>query len=143
MSRYASSAHHASLLLRLSTYRYGPIAAAAAALFVAARWQSGAPHGQVNRANIVLITIDTLRADRVGSGPTPNIDSLAKTGVRFENARTTAPLTLPAHVSMMTGMTPPEHGVRQNGVVFKPQAPTLARTLGDNGYQTAAFVGAY
>ena len=95
------------------------------------------------RANVVLITIDTLRADRIGRGLTPNIDAVAQRGVRFLNARTTAPLTLPAHVTMMTGMTPPQHGVRQNGVVFKPQAPTLARVLRDEGYQTAAFVGAY
>jgi arylsulfatase A-like enzyme/Flp pilus assembly protein TadD len=112
-------------------------------VFVAGRRQLSEPPREVDRPNIILITIDTLRADRLGRGLTPNIDALARAGARFENARTTSPLTLPSHVTMMTGMTPPQHSVRQNGVVFKPQAPTLARVLRDEGYQTAAFVGAY
>ncbi len=95
--------------------------------------------------NIVLITIDTLRADRIGRGFTPAIDGLAATGVRFDNARTTVPLTLPSHVTIMTGLLPVNHGVRDNGVVFAPQdsAPTLARRLQGAGYRTGAFVGAY
>ena len=97
------------------------------------------------RPNIVLITIDTLRADRLGRGFTPAIDALATAGVRFDNARTTVPLTLPAHVTIMTGLLPTAHGVRENGAVFAPQAssPTLARRLRDAGYQTGGFVGAY
>ena len=93
--------------------------------------------------DIVLITVDTLRADRVGRGLTPNLDALAQRGVRFTNARTAVPLTLPAHVTLMTGVLPPAHGVRENGVTFKPGPPPLARTLRDDGYSTAAFVGAY
>jgi arylsulfatase A-like enzyme/Flp pilus assembly protein TadD len=95
------------------------------------------------RPNIVLITIDTLRADRIGRGFTPAIDALAGRGRRFTTARTTVPLTLPAHVSIMTGMLPVSHGVRENGAVFHPQRPTLAKALREAGYQTAAFVGAY
>ncbi len=95
------------------------------------------------RPNIVLITIDTLRADRVGRGLTPAIDALAARGVRFTNVRTTAPLTLPSHTSLMTGLIPPLHGVRENGVVFDRKTPTLARLLKDAGYRTGAFVGAY
>lgn len=97
------------------------------------------------RPNIVLITIDTLRADRLGRGFTPAIDALAAAGVRFDNARTTVPLTLPAHVTIMTGLPPTAHGVRDNGVVFAAQAssPTLSRRLRDAGYQTGGFVGAY
>ena len=95
------------------------------------------------RPDIVLITVDTLRADRVGRGLTPAIDGLAARGVRFTNARATAPLTLPSHVSIMTGLLPPAHGVRENGVVFRPRQPTLARAFRDAGYRTAAFVGAY
>ena len=95
------------------------------------------------RLNIVLITIDTLRADRVGRGLTPAIEALAARGVRFTNVRTTAPLTLPAHTSLMTGLIPPLHGVRENGVVFDRKTPTLARLLKDAGYRTGAFVGAY
>jgi len=97
------------------------------------------------RPNIVLITIDTLRADRIGRGFTPAIDALASAGVRFDNARSTVPLTLPSHVTIMTGLLPTEHGIRENGVVFAPQRPmpTLARLLRDAGYKTGAFVGAY
>ncbi len=95
--------------------------------------------------NIVLITIDTLRADRLQRGFTPTLDALATAGVRFDNARSAVPLTLPSHVTIMTGLLPVAHGVRANGVVFVPQssAPTLARRLKDAGYQTGAFVGAY
>ena len=95
------------------------------------------------RPNIVLITIDTLRADRIGRGFTPAIDALAARGRRFTTARTTVPLTLPAHVSIMTGMLSVSHGVRENGAVFHPQRPPLAKALREAGYQTAAFVGAY
>lgn len=97
---------------------------------------SGAP-------NVVLITIDTLRADRVGRGLTPNLDALAARGTSYQNVRTTAPLTLPAHVSIMTGLPPYAHGVRENGVVFDGKHSTLARRFRDAGYDTAAFVGAY
>jgi choline-sulfatase len=95
------------------------------------------------RPDIILITIDTLRADRVGRGLTTTLDGLAHRGVRFTNARTAVPLTLPSHVTIMTGALPPAHGVRENGVTFKPGPPPLARVLHDSGYSTAAFVGAY
>jgi choline-sulfatase len=95
--------------------------------------------------NIVLITIDTLRADRLRRGFTPAIDALADAGVRFDNARTTVPLTLPSHVTIMTGVLPVAHGVRENGVVFAPtsSAVPLSRVLKGAGYQTGGFVGAY
>ncbi len=100
--------------------------------------------GTALRANVLLVTIDTLRADRVGRGLTPAFDSLAARGLVMAAARTTAPLTLPAHVSLMTGLFPPEHGVRQNGTYrFDGSHPTLARLLRDAGYQTAAFIGAH
>jgi arylsulfatase A-like enzyme/Flp pilus assembly protein TadD len=95
------------------------------------------------RPNIVFITIDTLRADRVGPQLTPAIDALAARGASFDSARTAVPLTLPSHVTMMTGMLPPAHGVRENGMVLRSGTPTLARMLRDSGYNTAAFVGAY
>jgi arylsulfatase A-like enzyme/Flp pilus assembly protein TadD len=96
------------------------------------------------RPNILLITIDTLRADRVGAGITPAIDRLAASGVRFTAARTAAPLTLPSHTTIMTGLWPPAHGVRENGIDrLTDRHRTVARRLKNAGYQTAAFVGAF
>ena len=115
---------------------------------IAVRWfgRSGPPvvvAPQRTKSNVVLITIDTLRADRIERGLTPSIDALGSRGVVFQNARTAVPLTLPSHVTMMTGTLPPVHGVRQNGIVFRPGPSTLARVLRDAGYHTGAFVGAY
>src|SRR3954464_14175239 len=94
------------------------------------------------KPNVLLITIDTLRADRVGRGLTPALDALAARGTRFTRARTTAPMTLPSHTAIMTGTLPPVNGVRVNGDALKMR-PTLARAFHDAGYRTAAFVGAY
>ncbi|MBA3232018.1 MAG: sulfatase-like hydrolase/transferase [Acidobacteria bacterium] len=100
--------------------------------------------GAANRPNVVLVTIDTMRADRLGRGQlTPHLDRLASAGAVFQNARTTVALTLPAHVTMMTGELPPAHGVRENGVPFAKDRPTLARVFRDAGYRTGGFVGAY
>ncbi|MEO5898053.1 MAG: sulfatase-like hydrolase/transferase [Vicinamibacterales bacterium] len=95
------------------------------------------------RPNVLLITLDTVRADRVSPALTPNLERLAARGTRFTNLRATAPLTLPSHTSLMTGTIPPVHGVHENGVIFNRKLPTLARSFRDNGYATAAFVGAY
>jgi choline-sulfatase len=96
------------------------------------------------RPNILLVTIDTLRADRVGTGLTPAIDRLASTGLRFTQARTAVPLTLPSHTTIHTGLLPPGHGVRENGIGALPDShQTIARLLKGAGYDTAAFVGAF
>jgi arylsulfatase A-like enzyme len=93
--------------------------------------------------NIVLVTIDTLRADRVGRGLTPAIDGLAARGMRFTSARCAVPLTFPSHVSIMTGALPLSHGIHVNGTaIFTGGQPTIARVL-HGGYRTGAFVGAY
>jgi choline-sulfatase len=85
-----------------------------------------------------------LRADRVGRGLTPNLDRLAARGVQFANARSVVPLTLPSHVSIMTGALPPQHGVRENGRhVFGGTPAPVATVLKEAGYRTAAFIGAY
>ena len=81
--------------------------------------------------HLVLITIDTLRADRVGAygyarARTPHIDALAARGVRFEHAYATAPITLPSHASLMTGRYPPGHGARHNGMRVDAAVPSLA-----------------
>lgn len=99
--------------------------------------------------NVVLITLDTLRADHLGAYGattvrTPHLDRLASEGVVFDHAMTTAPLTLPAHSSIMTGQFPPVHGVRDNGGFFLgPDQMTVAEILADRGYQTGATVGAF
>lgn len=113
--------------------------ALAAALAVSCTRPPSAP---AQKPNILLVTIDTLRADRVGRGVTPAIDALAARGVRYTNARATAPLTLPSHVSLLSGGLPPDHGVRVNGVGLTGRA-TMARVLAEAGYRTGAFVGAY
>src|SRR6516162_4816189 len=99
--------------------------------------------------NLLLITLDTTRADRLGcygysAGRTPVLDSLAASGVVCERAFTVAPLTLPAHASLFTGLYPAENGVRSNGRGRLDAAvPTLAEVLKRRGYDTAAFVGSF
>lgn len=98
--------------------------------------------------NILLITLDTTRADHLScyghpAGATPVLDGLAAQGARFSRAYTVTPLTIPAHSSLFTGMYPPRHGVRDNGDFFLSEdAVTLAERLNDAGYQTMASVGA-
>jgi arylsulfatase A-like enzyme/Flp pilus assembly protein TadD len=105
--------------------------------------------GSLRGANVLLVTIDTLRQDRVGaygnsSGLTPTLDRLAAAGVRFSRAFTPAPLTLPAHASILTGLSPVHHGIHNN-TRFRLDAavPTLATLLKAAGYRTGAFVGAF
>jgi choline-sulfatase len=112
--------------------------------------QSESPAEQRSRKpNVLLITLDTTRADRIGaygykSAATPHLDRLAAAGVRFEQALSPAPLTLPAHASLMTGRQPYAHGVRNNGYfVLSPDVPTLAEAFAAAGYATAAFVSAF
>lgn len=100
------------------------------------------------RPSVLLLSIDTLRADRIGAYGsdvrTPNLDRLAREGVLFGNASTTVPFTLPAHSSMMTGTYPPWHGVRENvGYALGQDPPTMAERLAASGYETAGFVSAF
>jgi len=124
------------------------VAAAILVLAVgAALWWRRSPPAR--RANLLLVTIDTLRADHVGAYggrgvQTPALDTLAARGVRFAHAETAVPITGPSHATILTGLYPPVHGVRDN-VVFPldPRHETLATRLKGAGYRTAAFVGAY
>ncbi len=99
--------------------------------------------------NVVVVTLDTLRADRLGcygfrGVETPTIDALASDGVLFEQATATVPLTLPSHASIFTGLIPPNHGVRDNGGFFvEAKTTTLAERMQEAGYATGAFVGAW
>src|SRR5262245_37556413 len=108
-------------------------------------WRTLRPHPP----NLLLVTIDTLRADHVGSygaanAATPILDGLAQRGVRFESAHAAVPLTGPAHATILTGLYPPVHGVRENvNFLLDPRKQTLASRLKAAGYETAAFIGAY
>jgi choline-sulfatase len=99
--------------------------------------------------NVVLITVDTLRADRVGAygyraGETAALDRLAHEGVLVEDAVVQVPQTRPSHASIMTGRYPYEHGIRDNySSPLAPATPTLASVLRSHGWDTAAFIGAY
>jgi arylsulfatase A-like enzyme len=105
--------------------------------------------GWTGRYNVLLVTLDTVRADRLGcygnaSAETPWMDRLAADGVLFERAETAAPITLPAHVSILTGTYPAYHGVRNNGVYrLGPRAVTLAEVLHSHGYKTGAVISGY
>lgn len=99
--------------------------------------------------NIVVITLDTTRADYIGAYgsttvKTPVLDALAREGTLFGQAMSSAPLTLPAHSSMFTGRFPPEHGVRDNGGFFlAPEQHTLAEMLKERGFATGGFIAAF
>ena len=99
--------------------------------------------------NVLLISIDTLRADHVGcygytETQTPNIDQLAREGARFTSCYTAVPITLPSHATLFTGQYPPTHGVRDNGTFrLGDESLTLAEIFKSKGYQTAAFVGSF
>ena len=98
--------------------------------------------------NVLLITVDTLRWDRLGSygathNPTPVLDRLSARGTRFETAIAHVPLTAPSHASILTGLTPVRHGVRDNGGFVLTEKITLASTFRAAGYATAAFVSGF
>jgi len=99
--------------------------------------------------NVILVTLDTTRADRLGcygfrNIETSTIDMFASRGIKFEKCFSTTPLTLPAHTTIMTGTLPPFHGVRDNGAfIVPPEIKTIAELFKEKGYSTSAFVAAY
>ena len=133
----------------------GIAAGAALALYAAFNPESSAhipadaPPPTRDMPNVLLITIDTLRADHLGcygnsSIQTPSIDRLASEGVLFLNATSQVPLTLPSHTSILTSTYPPIHGVRDNARYrFDRTVPTLAEILKERDYLTSAFIGAF
>jgi len=113
-------------------------------------WPSGRAFvlGEVTDQNVLLVTIDTLRGDALGSyggqAETPNLDRLAAGGARFTFAHAHAVVTLPSHTSILTGRLPYEHGIRDNsGFRVKDGTATLATRLKAAGFATAAFVGGF
>lgn len=121
---------------------------AALAATVGATRRGPAPGVAPAHSNLVLLTLDTTRADHLGAwgwryAHTPNLDGLARRGTRFVRCDTAAPITLPSHATILTGLLPPRHGVRDNGTFALPSSvPTLATRLRQTGYDTAAVVSA-
>ena len=119
------------------------------AAFLAIACSKPAPRVPAARPNLLLVTIDTVRADHLGAygyaaAETPNLDRLAREGVRFDQASSAVPLTLPSHATILSGLLPPHHGLRNNGGGRLPEGDaTLATRLSAAGYRTAAFVGAF
>ena len=96
--------------------------------------------------NILLVTVDTMRRDALGilgNNRTPAIDGLAEGGALFSTAVSPMPLTLPAHTSLMTGLIPRRHGVRDNGRLVGAELRLLAQILAEQGYATSAFVSGF
>ncbi len=108
-----------------------------------AKLKSGGPY------NYILISVDTLRADRIGcygyrDVETPTMDLFAARGIKFEQCIAPTPLTLPSHTSLLTGTYPAFHGVRDNGgFLVPPELVNMAELFKSRGYQTSAFVAAY
>jgi arylsulfatase A-like enzyme/tetratricopeptide (TPR) repeat protein len=118
------------------------------ALAAAAASRAKPPEPARRRPNLVLVTLDTTRADHLGCygwthARTPNLDALARRGALFERCDTAAPITLPSHATILTGLFPTRHGVRDNGTfVLPPTIETAATRLRAAGYDTAAVVSA-
>ena len=109
----------------------------------------GSPVTSARPRNVLLITLDTTRADRLGAygyaqARTPHLDALAREGARFDDATAAAPITGPSHAAMLTGRYPGRHGVRDNATTPLPEdANTLAELLAAKGFATGGFVGAF
>lgn len=104
--------------------------------------------GAERNPNLLLVTVDTVRADHLGSygygaAVTPFLDRLASEGVRFDAVSSTVPLTLPSHATMLSGLLPLHHGLRNNGVGALPAGTGTLATLLGGPYRTGAFVGAF
>ena len=131
---------------------YFLLAAAVVAIMAGWIWQQRGParpsFERTPDQNVLIVTIDTLRADALrsygGIADTSTLDRLASEGIRFTFAHAHAVVTLPSHSSILTGQYPFEHGVRDNaGYRLGDSAVTIAETLRDKGWATGAFVGAF
>jgi arylsulfatase A-like enzyme/Flp pilus assembly protein TadD len=135
------------LLRRQSISRSARTLAPALLLALPLVWSCS--RGAERNSNLLLVTVDTVRADHLGSygyrdAVTPSLDRLAGEGVRFDAVSSTVPLTLPSHATMLSGLLPVHHGLRNNGVGALPAGTgTLATLLSGSHYRTGAFVGAF
>lgn len=125
------------------------LSAVAVALWWLTAGKPAAPAAPRQAPNVLLVTLDTVRADHLGcygfpGARTPVIDALARRGTRFGTAVSHSPITGPSHASILTGLTPLRHGVRNNSDYALPATvPTLPEALGRGGYRTAAFVSGF
>ncbi len=136
---------------RLPTILVGLLLVCAAAAAVAVWWPRAG--GRTDAAkpawDVLLITLDTTRADRIGCygygrAVTPTLDRLSREGVRYERCYSPAPLTMPSHASLLTGLTPARHRVHANGSsALSEAATTLAEVFKSEGYATGAAVGSF
>jgi arylsulfatase A-like enzyme/Tfp pilus assembly protein PilF len=120
------------------------------ALAAALALPASAPSSQAPaRPHVLLITLDTVRADRLGAyghaaAETPHLDRLAREGVRLNDATSASPLTAPAHAALLSGQYPGRLGIKNNGSTAIPEGTiTLAEVLKEAGYRTGAFIGAF
>jgi len=117
-------------------------------IFIAIAITSCSRRNSGPRSNVLFITLDTTRSDRLGCygyamANTPSLDALAASGTRFTRAFSDVPLTLPSHTTMMSGLYTPEHGARVNGQAPSTNITLLAELFSAQGYQTAAIVAAF
>jgi hypothetical protein len=146
-------AHGAQILLRSGARRYPAVVGSLLPFVLTGLLSCATPTEErpvtadlaSGPSSVLLITIDTLRADRlVAEGPMPRLWALAGRGYRFTTVHTPVPLTLPAHSTILTGLGPQHHGVRDNiGYALQTDLPTVAEALSAAGWTTAAFVGGY
>lgn len=136
--------------LRRSTLAFLSAAVLAlVAVSAALWWMMRETPPQYQGANVLLVSVDTLRADRLGAygyreAETPRLDRLAREGIRFQQVVSPMPLTLPAHTSLMTALPTSIHGVRDNAAFqISAGATTLAEQLQAAGYDSGAFVGSF
>lgn len=114
-----------------------------------ARFSDLVEAGEASGYNVLLVTLDTVRADRLGcygheAAETPALDALVERGVRFDDAVASAPVTLPSHATILTGLSPLSHGVHDNGRYrLADEHVTLAEVLSSRGYDTCAFIGCF
>ncbi|MEO6030159.1 MAG: sulfatase, partial [Candidatus Binatia bacterium] len=154
-------AAHVSFLRSRALWRSAAVLAVASGLALAITAEVGerrvgatlpgdarAPAPGDARPNVLLISIDTLRADHLGAygrrpSHTPSLDGFAAGGALFERAASPIPLTGPSHTTMLTGVYPARHGARSNGVPLRRGVVTVPELLGRAGYRTAAFVSGW
>lgn len=149
-NEHVSSVNHSPVLQASPKPGRRPAAllALACALLAGCQW-FGPRVDRTQIRNLVVITLDTTRADHLAAYgykdiKTPHLDALAQRGVLFEQAITPVPLTLPSHTSIFTGRYPTHHGVRNNGTFRVPDTEeTLAEILKRQGYHTGAVIGAF